>query len=137
MKEKSWLVAFSQGWTAVWHGSPDLEQACAASLLRNLPTLLPCALFYCVCTGTEELCDLVLRLPPPEQLGLGSDDVPRSVWPRPPRSAPLPPFGGGLVGCVRAAGPGVYVGKAVRTEVDEPGPGLVFAMARQRVELLL
>lgn len=57
------------------------------------------------------------------------------MWPRPRR--PLPPFNEGFTVFVRAAGPGVYAGKAVRTEADGPEEPLHFVLARQRLESLL
>lgn len=91
-------------------------------------------------TGTDELCDLRLRLVPPEQLGLAADDVPRSAWPR-PRPGLLPPFQHGAVAYLRVAGPGVFVGKAVlgekEGEEEAAAEPLLFVMVRQRAESLL
>ena len=85
--------------------------------------------------GTEELCDVTLRFAPPERLGLTPADLPRSAWPRPRK--PLAPFDRGFTGFLRAAGPGVYAGKAVQTEAAAPEEPLYFLLARRREEVLV
>lgn len=51
---------------------------------------------------------MTLQYLPPDRLGLGAEELPRSSWPRPRRH--LPPFHDGFTDYVRAVAPGVYVG---------------------------
>lgn len=84
---------------------------------------------------TQELCDMTLQYLPPDRLGLGAEELPRSSWPRPRRH--LPPFHDGFTDYVRAVAPGVYVGMGYRTASTEVNEPLYFLMVQDRVDSLL
>lgn len=92
-----------------------------------------------VVPATGELCDMTLQYLDPYELGLQSDDIPRSAWPRPrPQRRP---FDAGFTDYVRVVGPGMLVGMGYRTRASGSGVPLVpsplyFAMAFEREENL-